>query len=119
MSLARGFIYAGAPSIVMSLWEVQDESGAKIMKRYYKNLKLGHSKDVALQKAKLEFLQASPDYSTHPFYWSAFIVTGDTQALVTNKQPMVYSTLVAFGIFCCVLIGWLIVRYKKRSGKTV
>ena len=41
MSLARGFLYAGCPSIVMTLWEVEDNAGTKIMESFYKNLEKG------------------------------------------------------------------------------
>ncbi|MCB2208523.1 MAG: CHAT domain-containing protein [Bacteroidetes bacterium] len=119
MSLARGFIYAGVPSIVMTLWEVQDKSGSDIMTRYYKNLKLGFAKDVALQKAKLGFLKDSPDYSTHPFYWSAYIVTGDTQSIKSNKLPAYISLIVGMVVVIFTLILILIIRHKKRSGKTI
>ncbi len=118
MSLARGFIYAGVPSIVMTLWEVQDKSGSDIMTRYYQNLKLGDDKDVALRDAKLEFLKDSPDYSTHPFYWSAYIVTGDTQPIKSNKLPAIISLIVAGGVILFMVILLLIIRHKKRSGKT-
>lgn len=119
MSLARGFIYAGIPSIVMTLWEVQDKSGSDIMTKYYEHLSQGNSKDVALQKAKLEFLKNSPDYSTHPFYWSAYIITGDTQPIKTNKIPFVNSLYVIGILILFVLIFWAIKRHKKRSEKTI
>ncbi len=119
MSLARGFIYAGVPSIVMTLWEVQDKSGSDIMTSYYKNLTLGDSKDVALQKAKLEFIYNSPDYNTHPFYWSAYIVTGDTQPIKNSKLPFIYSIVIAGILLLSTLFIWLIIRHKKRSGKTI
>lgn len=119
MSLARGFIYAGVPSIVMTLWEVQDKSGSEIMTMYYENLKKGDSKDIALQKAKLEFLNNSPDYSTHPFYWSAYIITGDTQQLIINKRPVIYSLISGIGILLVIIILWVFIKHKKRSGKTI
>ena len=119
MSLARGFIYAGVPSIVMTLWEVQDKSGYNIMTKYYRNLTLGDDKDVALQKAKLEFLNDSPDYSTHPFYWSAYIVTGDTQPIKSNKLPAYISLIIGAGVVIFMLVLIMIIRHKKRSGKTM
>jgi len=119
MSLARGFIYAGVPSIVMTLWEVQDKSGYNIMTKYYRNLTSGDDKDVALQKAKLEFLNDSPDYSTHPFYWSAYIVTGDTQPIKSNKLPAYISLIVGMVVVIFMLVLIMIIRHKKRSGKTM
>jgi len=119
MSLARGFIYAGVPSIVMTLWEVQDKSGSDIMTRYYRNLTLGEDKDVALRNAKLEFLKHSPDYSTHPFYWSAYIVTGDTQPIKSNNLPAIISLVVGVVVVILIVVLLLVIRHKKRSGKTM
>ncbi len=116
MSLARGFIYAGVPSIVMTLWEVQDKSGSDLMIEYYRNLLDGDLKDVALQKAKLSMLNASPTAKSHPFYWSAYIVTGNTQPLMDKTWIETWYALPA-GIFIILLII-LFIR-EKRSGNTV
>ena len=53
MSLARAFLFAGCPGIVMTLWSVEDESSANLMIEFYKNLLNGYSKDEALRKAKI------------------------------------------------------------------
>ena len=44
LSLARGFIYSGSQSVVMSMWEIEDRSGTEIVKDFYKNLKRGEIK---------------------------------------------------------------------------
>lgn len=94
MSLARGFVYAGVPSVVMTLWEVQDKSGLQIMEKFYKNLSDGMTKDVALQKAKLEVLASSNMAKAYPFYWSAYIVTGDTAELdIGNRRSSLWIML--------------------------
>ena len=59
LSLARGFIYSGSKSVVMSLWEVDDKSGTDIVKTFYKNLKNGNSKGEALRQAKLKYLKSA------------------------------------------------------------
>jgi CHAT domain-containing protein len=59
MSLARGFIYAGCPAIVMTLWQVEDKSGSEIMGNFYSYLSKGKRKDVALRMAKLKHLDLS------------------------------------------------------------
>ena len=84
ISLARGFAYAGAKSIVTSLWSVNDRSTAKLMKLFYQNLKVGMTKDEALQQAKLSYLEEQQDpLFAHPFYWAAFVGVGD-MVEVTN-----------------------------------
>lgn len=80
-SLARGFAYAGAKSLITSLWSVNDQATAKIMRYLYQYLKAGMPKDLALQKAKLEFLKTSNPLTAHPFLWSAFVQIGDETPL--------------------------------------
>jgi len=71
VGLTRGFLYAGASSIVASLWEVADEPTAYIMVAFYKNLKT-MSKTEALRKAQIKTRKKYP----HPLYWAAFQLTG-------------------------------------------
>lgn len=84
MSLARGFLYAGCPSIIMSLWEVEDESGTQIITAFYKNLKKGKSKDESLRLAKLEYLNSVGSRRAHPHYWLGFVSIGDNTALYNS-----------------------------------
>lgn len=74
MGFPRAFVYAGAPSVVASLWNVNDEATADLMKRFYENLK-GMDKAEALRLAQIELLQ-NPRYS-NPYYWAAFYLIGD------------------------------------------
>jgi CHAT domain-containing protein/Tfp pilus assembly protein PilF len=89
VGLTRAFQYAGARTVLASLWSVTDVSTAELMKRFYNNLKAGESKDVALQKAQLDFIRGPITIGTdedaverdlsHPFYWAAFQLIGDWQ----------------------------------------
>lgn len=81
MSLARGFLYAGCPSLIISLWEVEDNSGTEIITSFYKHLKRGKAKDEALRAAKLEYLDSVNSRMAHPHYWLGFISLGDESAL--------------------------------------
>jgi CHAT domain-containing protein/tetratricopeptide (TPR) repeat protein len=72
LGLARGFLYAGTPSLVVSLWTVNDRSTAQLMRRFYAGLQDGLSKARALQEAVLEVKGAFP----HPYYWAPFILMG-------------------------------------------
>jgi len=99
MSLARGFIFAGVPAIVMTLWEVQDESGAEIMKQYYGLLNEGLPKDKALQQAKINVLMAANKVKSHPFYWSSYVLSGDTSPIVPKFQlPWAWVMVIVFGV---------------------
>lgn len=71
VGLTRGFLYAGSRSIVASLWSVDDQATATLMKAFYENLS-SQSKQEALRLAQLKTRETFP----HPFYWAAFQLTG-------------------------------------------
>jgi CHAT domain-containing protein len=73
VGLTRAFIYAGTPSVIASLWTVDDESTSYLMKAFYSHLKDGMSKAEALQAAQSETRKLYP----HPYYWAGFVLTGD------------------------------------------
>ncbi len=82
ISLAQGFIYAGAKSIITSLWAVNDESTKDLMIGFYKHLKTGMDKDAALRQAKLDYIEgADISNKAHPFFWAAFIGHGDMKPI--------------------------------------
>ena len=67
LSLARGFFYAGAKSVVSTLESINDQSSAIIMAEFYKQLKKGKRKDVALQQAKLHLSLIHISEPTRPY----------------------------------------------------
>jgi CHAT domain-containing protein len=72
LGLARGFLYAGTPSLVVSLWTVNDRSTAELMRHFYGELQKGASKANALQKAVVAVKSIYP----HPYYWAPFMLMG-------------------------------------------
>lgn len=76
ISLARGFLYAGARTVIVSLWEVDDAATTELMTRFYRHLlTAGQSPGQALSQAQREMAQ-HPRWHA-PFYWAGFIVQGD------------------------------------------
>jgi len=75
IGLSRAFIYAGTPSIIATLWSVDDEASGLLMQKFYKHLKGGMEKAEALRQAQIE-IRTDPKYR-HPYYWAAFTLTGD------------------------------------------
>lgn len=75
-SLARAFQFAGARSVLASLWTVADATSARFMTRFYAGLKKGTPKDRALRDAQLSLIRESAGAS-HPFYWAGFELIGD------------------------------------------
>ena len=78
IGLTRAFLYAGTPSVLVSLWSVQ-ESSAMVMKNFYRNLKDGMSKAEALRQAKLKLIQTREGGLSfaHPFLWAPFVLMGE------------------------------------------
>jgi CHAT domain-containing protein/Tfp pilus assembly protein PilF len=77
VGLTRAFQYAGARSVLASLWSVADESTAELMKRFYGYLKSGKSKDEAIRQAQLDLIKDPSARYSHPFHWAAFELIGD------------------------------------------
>jgi CHAT domain-containing protein len=73
VGLNRAFIYAGASSVIASLWTVDDEATSVLMRSFYGHLKRGMSKAAALQAAQAATRAKYP----HPYYWASFVLTGD------------------------------------------
>jgi CHAT domain-containing protein len=99
ISLARAFSYAGAKSLVKSLWKVNDRSSSEIMSSFYKELKRGENKKTALQKAKKEYLNTTIKELKHPFYWAGFVINGDTNPIKSsNKYAWFFISLSTIGL---------------------
>lgn len=74
MGMGRAFQYAGAKSVLMSMWSVSEESSVKLVEGFFRHLKDGKSKLEALRLARQEIRQAGYD---HPFFWAPFVLTGE------------------------------------------
>ena len=85
-SLAQAFAYAGAPALVVSLWQVNDYVTSEIMKNFYQNLANGMEKDEALQRAKMQYIKDAIEVGAHPAFWSPFILMGNTDAIYLKTK---------------------------------
>jgi CHAT domain-containing protein len=85
IGLGRGFLYAGAASLLPTLWKVDDASSAELMEMFYKALLNGYTKAAALANAQRSFIARSrmpvPSYQVHPYFWAAFHLIGDAAKL--------------------------------------
>jgi CHAT domain-containing protein len=72
MGLVRGFLSAGSPTVMMSLWTVDDEATTELMVAFYRELAETKSPATALRAAQLKLLKQRP----HPFFWSPFVLVG-------------------------------------------
>lgn len=112
LSLARSFMYAGVPSLLVSLWQVNDNSTELIMRLFYENLREGMTKSAALQQAKLTYIENTGTIVSHPAFWAPFIQLGDAQPIIKQKTYWLELLLGALGI---VLVSFGIRRYSQRK----
>ena len=91
ISLARGFSYAGAKSLITSLWNVDDAKTKELMEGFYRYIKAGKAKDEALHLAKLDYLSRRRSVDAHPFYWAAFVAMGDMEPVEFGWGYKVYG----------------------------
>lgn len=77
LGLTRAFQFAGARTVLSSLWNVSDASTATLMKHFYSYLRQGKTKDAALRSAQLDLLRSRKENLSHPYYWAGFSLYGD------------------------------------------
>lgn len=105
-SLARGFTYAGAKSVVSTLWKVDDPMTKELMIAFYQNLDTGMDKASALREAKLTILEET---YLPPFYWAAPIAMGD-------MRPIPRQNNLTWWILGMVIVGiGLLVIYRRTQ----
>lgn len=115
-SLARAFMYAGAQSLVVSLWQVHDNATSKLMGNFYNQLDQGLNKDEALKNAKIEYLKSAKGIYAHPAFWSSFILMGKTDAVNIKSKGLIGFW--GFGMIVLILLstgGYLLHRKKASS----
>jgi CHAT domain-containing protein len=104
--LTHAFFYAGARSVVATLWNVNDEATADFMSIFYRHLERGESKAEALRLSKLE-LSRNARYG-HPYFWAAYILTGEGAETVPFPDGL-WGWALAGG-FVFVLTGGILFR---------
>ena len=84
MALARPFFFAGARSVIGSLWPISDKATVVLMNAFYKSLIGGSSAGEALRYAKIQMLTTR---WAHPYYWAGFMLEGNPSAIGTSSRP--------------------------------
>jgi CHAT domain-containing protein len=84
VGISRALLYAGAASVVVSLWQVADTSTSDLMVHFYRHLMASGDKTEALRLSKLEMIQGGR--YNHPYYWAPFILIGHPGAAVTSRH---------------------------------
>ncbi len=85
LGLGRAFLAAGASSLVMSLWPVEDNATNELMQVFYQRLLSGDTRVQALRAAQCSLLHRTPSTYAHPYFWAAFRLVGDVGPLHYGK----------------------------------
>ncbi len=114
-SFNRGFAALGIPAAITNLWSVDNESTYMLTELFYKWLAKGLPTDVALQKAKLEFLKTASGEKSMPCYWAGPVLVGKTDAIELSK-PYPWKWIALFlsigGIVFFAVRKWAISKKK-------
>jgi CHAT domain-containing protein/Tfp pilus assembly protein PilF len=103
VGLTRAFFFAGAPTVIASLWSVDDEATELLMERFYTHLRAGQDKAAALRQAQLDVREEYPN----PYYWAAFVLNGDPGAIdpiTVSATPT--TTVKPVSITATPMPGW-------------
>ncbi|SHF51296.1 CHAT domain-containing protein [Fodinibius roseus] len=99
MGFSRTLRYAGAQSLVLNLWQVEDQLASDFAIDFYESLREGETKPAALREAKIDFLK---NKNANPHYWGAYMLNGDPRPVVDKfyTEPLF--------VFMMFLLGGLI-----------
>jgi CHAT domain-containing protein len=112
VSLGRGFMYSGAPSLVMTLWPINDKATSILISAFYNELAMGHGKDEAMRNAKMTYLKGAEKVMAHPFFWASFINLGDCKPIQLKKHSAWWQ--MGLMLLPIVLIILFFMRRKKQ-----
>jgi len=114
--MTSSIVLSGVPTVVASLWNVDDEVTAQLMESFYSYLAAGHPKGESLRLAKLDMMRGG---RSDPFYWGAFVLCGDGGGIALDGEDMhtrsassgVYALVGSLMILLCSVV--LFNKYKK------
>lgn len=114
IGLTRGFMYAGASSVVASLWKVDDEATSELMKRFYTNMLQHGMTPAAALRAAQNSIRQEPQWSS-PYYWAAFTLQGDYHHAIKATSTAAESTrqLIIIGVVLLLFLLWMYRSHRR------
>jgi len=113
--LQKAFFDAGAKSMVVSHWDVDDIYSSIFMKYFYSFLSDGYSKSESLRLAKLKFIKLN---KANPYYWSAFTIAGNDMPIgieIKNYNFVILLTI----LFSILVLGFYFLYYQRYWGEKI
>jgi hypothetical protein len=115
LNLGRAFQKAGASNLAATTWNAPDKTTSAIVIDFYKMLKAGQSKAVALRTAKLQYLENADAMGAQPYFWAGLVLYGDRSPLIFHDMsPAVYYYSALFTLLALLFIYFL----RKKIVKT-
>jgi CHAT domain-containing protein len=114
-SFNRGFAALGIPATITNLWAVDNETTYALAELFYKYLSENLPTDIALQKAKLEYLSQSTKEKKLPYYWAAAIIVGRTDIVEVSKDLKWMEVAIILGFSMTGLV-FLLKKARRKSG---
>ncbi len=111
-SIARGFALVGVPSIIMSLWNVNDNAASELMLKFHDELSQGQSTARAINRVKRQYISTADEYTSHPYYWSAFVALGEDIDLKDNKRLYFMGGAL---LIIAILLATIVKKHLKRK----
>jgi len=114
-SIGYSFAYAGCPSLVLSLWNIDEKVSSEVIARFYEHLADGLPKHSALRQAKLDHLNSATDELALPYYWAGMVLVGDVAPVEVGTGAIRYAWS-ALGALAIILAAVLLLRrWKVRN----
>jgi CHAT domain-containing protein len=107
MGISRALRYAGANSLVLNSWSVNDHYAAEFAEEFYKHLNNGETKSKALQLTKVHFIKYK---NANPHFWGPYILNGDNRPIVTDKNWFAGSLILAL-----FFVGGLVFTGRRKQ----
>lgn len=117
MSLARGFTYAGASSLIASLWQVNEQSTVTIFSDFYDRIAKQSTKAEALSATKLAYLDNSAILNPQksPYYWAGFVYYGDDRSIELQTSFNYYWLIFITGFILIPLAFWVASQKRRKN----
>ncbi|HNB58123.1 MAG TPA: CHAT domain-containing protein, partial [bacterium] len=114
MGFNQAFSYAGVYSLIMSAWDIDDESTAMIMKSFYEGIASGLTRAEALRRAKLKYINEAYELKQSPYYWAGLMLWGNPEAIPLHRVPYGFIAFL-FIPFAIIIVSPFVGRLRKKK----
>jgi CHAT domain-containing protein len=116
--ISMGFSYAGCPSLIFTLWEVDEKATNQLLLSFYNALQKGVSIDRSLQQAQLNYLETANEIGADPYYWAGLLASGDCRPFTFQaERRFLPKTLILGSAILFIAISFSIfIIFRRRQG---